>query len=151
MFNSAKDELLKEAIKFERIRTILALSHQLKRPICILICKYNQTPSEGTLLYGVVDWLGFNGNNDNPLHKRYLTGGFTIMLDSSGEESAQYLLTDVSKISLDSHSSIDSILNSQSTLNLIQHLRPFVGFNFNDPDSTSDESYYYTFISKMMS
>jgi len=41
------------------------------------------------------------------------------MLDSSGEESVQYLLTDVSEISLDSHSSINSILNSQSTLNLI--------------------------------
>lgn len=112
-----------------------------------MVCDEELPLRHGTILNGVVEWLGINGNKDNPFHERYLVGEFTIMLDSTGVESAPYSLTNVRLISLDFHNTFDSLVETEDRLNQLQHLKPFTGFG----RRTDYEYYYYIFLAKMMS
>lgn len=148
MFGPSKDNIVKDAVFYERLRTIFILSRTLSKPITVLLQRPQDRLSDGRIVHGIVTYLGINGASSTPIHKKYLEGVFSLgTLDSNGKESI-FNFSEVQYISLHYHSDPFELAKHEETINELQHLIPFTGFG--DIKSKSNESYYYNFLTKMM-
>lgn len=146
MFGSMKDQVLKDAVFTERLRTIFFLSKIQQRPISVLLQKPTDRLSDAKVRYGVVDFLGVNKDPAKPIHERHTGGSFTLSEDQSVDSAYDFNL--VTGVSLEFFTDPVGMAQSKSSLNCIQHLKPFTGFG--DHTSESSESFYYYFLTRMI-
>jgi hypothetical protein len=149
MFNSMKNEVAEDSIYFERLRTIFFLSKYLHCPVSVLLQQPHERLTDSKVVFGVVDYLGVNGDSSKPIHQQRNSGAFGLGLNDNQGRMIWYDFKLVRGISLEHHTDPLELARDDKNLNTIQHLRPFTGFG--DIESSSSESFYYNFLMRMKS
>jgi|GEM_PF-2718580 len=144
MLNSTKDEFTRNAILSERIRTLLYLSLHLKKPISVLLLKSNETINKGIVQSGIVTRIE-NGSGWKKWYQRYIGGQFSLGIKNKQGNEITFNFDDIIAVSLTLQQDPKLFLDSNDTVNKIQHIRPFTGLN---GDGDSGESYFYQILSK---
>lgn len=149
MFNSMKNEVAKDSIYFERLRTIFFLSKYLNCPVSVLLRQPHERLTDSKVVFGVVDFLGVNDDSSKPIHQQRNGGAFGLGLKDNQGSMIWFDFRLVGGISLEHYTDPMELARDDKNLNTIQHLIPFTGFG--DIESSSSESFYYNFLMRMKS
>lgn len=150
----AKDKCTGEAIKFERLRTLLYQSFYLKQPISVLLFKNGGYIDTAVVQTGIVTNI-VNGTQGAKWRDRYLGGYFSLGIRDHQGQEILFNISNIYAVSLTTESDPQKFLKGKDTVNGAQHLSPFTGFASCDYSreseySRSSESHYYHILSALL-
>jgi len=141
MFESTKNDLTKDAIFGERVRTLLFLSMVMNIPISVLLLKEDCTIDRGIVKTGVVETVS---NGSGPEWKRCVTYSFILKTDEDCWNEIKHVFA----ISFSETSDPNAFIKHRNTLNRVQHLRMIYPGMFGrkkfdiETDDGNDSKYY---------